>query len=229
MAYAAVVSLAQTLEHINHHHQYCSMPLICEEQLFESLLEKLTFLQAFLEDNAKTGGETVEGLEERIRDSVYRAEDIIESHVSDQISSEHERYMDLELQNSEKKEVDLQMVMEEIDSIVEQVMGIQNSCRVEDVQCSCTSALPSSGGAPNDGKKMVGFDEQLLELKARLCGESSKLQITSIVGMGGIGKTTLATNLFNDSLVAYHFHIRVWTTVSQDYRLRRVLLALVAF
>ncbi|KAL0380205.1 UNVERIFIED_CONTAM: putative late blight resistance proteinR1A-10 [Sesamum angustifolium] len=224
MAYAAVVSLAQTLQHINHHHQYCSIPLICEEQLFESLQEKLTFLQVFLEID----GETVEGLEGRIRDLAYRAEDIIESHVSDQISSEHERYMDRELQNSEKKEADLRVVMEAIDSIVERVMNIQNSCAVEDVQCSYTSAVPSSGGAPNDGNKMVGFNEDLLELKARLCGKSSKLQIISIVGMGGIGKTTLATNIFNDSLVAYHFHVRVWTTVSQDYHLRQVLRDLVA-
>ncbi|KAK4414148.1 putative late blight resistance proteinR1B-8 [Sesamum alatum] len=46
--------------------------------------------------------------------------------------------------------------------------------------------------------------------------------------MGGIGKTTLAINIFNDSLVAYHFHTRVWITVSQNYHLREVLLALVA-
>ncbi|KAL0464115.1 UNVERIFIED_CONTAM: putative late blight resistance proteinR1B-16 [Sesamum latifolium] len=46
--------------------------------------------------------------------------------------------------------------------------------------------------------------------------------------MGGIGKTTLAKNIFNDSLVVYHFHTRVWITVSQDYRLRELLLALVA-
>ncbi|KAK4414159.1 putative late blight resistance proteinR1A-10 [Sesamum alatum] len=231
MAYAALVSLAQTLDQILNHHRCCSIPLICEDQLFESLREKLSFLQAFLEDYAQIGGEAVEGLEGRIRAVAYRAEDIIESHVSDQISSEDNccmRYMDLELQNSEKNEGDLQKVLELLDYIIEQVMSIQKSIKVEDLQGSYTSVPASSGGAPNDGNKMVGFDEDIVALKARLCGESFKLQVISIVGMGGIGKTTLAKNIFNDPLVAYHFHTRVWITVSQDYHLREVLLALVA-
>ncbi|KAK4414152.1 Disease resistance protein RPP8 [Sesamum alatum] len=265
MAYAALVSLAQTLDQIMNHHRCCSIPLICEEQLFESLREKLSFLQAFLEDYAQIGGEAVEGLEGRIRAVAYRAEDIIESHVSDQIISSEdiieshvsdqispqdnccgfkrglkqlisairrpasllnscERCMEIELQNVGN----LQKVLELLDSIIEQVMSIRKSIKVEDLQGSYTSAPASSGGAPNDGNRMVGFDEDIVALKARLCGESSKLQVISIVGMGGIGKTTLATNIFNDSLVAYHFHIRMWITICQDYHLREVLLALVA-
>ncbi|KAL0464114.1 UNVERIFIED_CONTAM: hypothetical protein Slati_0299000 [Sesamum latifolium] len=91
MAYAALVSLSQTLQQIMQHHRYRCIRLV-EEQQLEPFQEKLSFLQAFLEDYSQIGGETVEGLEGRMRDVAYRAEDIVESHVSDQISSQDDRY-----------------------------------------------------------------------------------------------------------------------------------------
>ncbi|CAA3031201.1 late blight resistance homolog R1A-10 [Olea europaea subsp. europaea] len=44
--------------------------------------------------------------------------------------------------------------------------------------------------------------------------------------MGGIGKTTLAMNVYSDSFVAYHFYICAWITISQQYRIREILLSL---
>ncbi|KAL2515424.1 Disease resistance protein RPP13 [Forsythia ovata] len=51
----------------------------------------------------------------------------------------------------------------------------------------------------------------------------SKLEVVSIVGMGGIGKTTLARIIYNDSLIDSDFDIRAWVTVSQEYREQEVL------
>ncbi|KAL7148756.1 hypothetical protein ABFS83_06G200600 [Erythranthe nasuta] len=41
--------------------------------------------------------------------------------------------------------------------------------------------------------------------------------------MGGIGKTTLATNAYLDPLIIESFHIRAWVTVSQDYSAQKVI------
>ncbi|XP_073127772.1 putative late blight resistance protein homolog R1B-14 [Henckelia pumila] len=74
---------------------------------------------------------------------------------------------------------------------------------------------------------VVGFDDDDLDtIKERMYEDSAKLQIIPIVGMGGIGKTTLARRAYEHSLLAQYFDICAWTTMSQEYQKRDVLLEL---
>ncbi|KAL2454843.1 putative disease resistance protein RDL6 [Abeliophyllum distichum] len=47
-----------------------------------------------------------------------------------------------------------------------------------------------------------------------------------MVGMSGIGKTTLAKQVYHDSFIVHHFDTRAWATLSHDYNVQEILLSL---
>ncbi|XP_019181444.1 PREDICTED: putative late blight resistance protein homolog R1B-14 [Ipomoea nil] len=82
-------------------------------------------------------------------------------------------------------------------------------------------------GSVVEEESIVGVDDDILEIKGRLCGSpTSKLQVVALVGMGGIGKTALAKKVYEDPLVMHHFYLRAWITVSRQHRVGEMLLGL---
>ncbi|XP_017238097.1 putative late blight resistance protein homolog R1B-14 isoform X2 [Daucus carota subsp. sativus] len=80
-----------------------------------------------------------------------------------------------------------------------------------------------------DGEALVGFQEEVTNLLHQLASITKKqLQVISIVGMAGLGKTTLATRLYNDPYVVSYFYVRAWVTCSQVYRKRDLLLSILS-
>ncbi|XP_071940771.1 putative late blight resistance protein homolog R1B-23 [Coffea arabica] len=77
---------------------------------------------------------------------------------------------------------------------------------------------------PKTDKMVISLGDQEQEVIDRLTWGSSKRDVVSLVGMAGIGKTTLAKKLYNDPNIVYHFHCRAWCSVSQVYLKRDLLL-----
>ncbi|KAK4402248.1 putative disease resistance RPP13-like protein 3 [Sesamum angolense] len=154
----------------------------------KTLLQKVYFFIDLLENSSSAvSGYRRRGLESRIRDIAYNAEDVLESHLVDQLLScrEGESFI--------FSPPDLEKLIEDFESANEEMMS--------------------------------SMEANEMQLKYRLMGGGSKLEVSNC-GHGGIGKTTLARNLYKDRLVSFHFDVRAWATISQDYDVGKILLGL---
>ncbi|XP_057772094.1 putative late blight resistance protein homolog R1B-16 [Salvia miltiorrhiza] len=180
-----------------------------------SLLEIATSLKQILEKSVVPSGPKRERLESQIQDAAHEAEDIIESHMVNQVMSESSSFTIYP--------PDLEQVIQQLHSVMSFVNGIQISTTSSSVAAAAAAVAASFSPAKNT---VVGLDQDLMELMDRLRGQESKLEIIPILGMGGIGKTTLARTLYDDQSIASHFDICAWTTISQEYKVRAILLGL---
>ncbi|KAK4395506.1 putative late blight resistance proteinR1A-4 [Sesamum angolense] len=224
-AYAALVSLLHALDNIQHPARRYRLHL--DTKHIQSLQEKLHVLIGF---PSLRESQELEDLATQITAIVHEAERVVDLHVVYQLGEgSQDKGKDTAALLSFCQ--DIENVIENFDSITQEMMmvkekwandGVQERQAVVSVHRSSSTMLASGvkNGTP------VGFEKRLERVMEELAGYESKLRIITVAGMGGIGKTTLAQNIFEHPYIIQHFDIRAWCTISQQYNVTEVLLGL---
>ncbi|WMV23255.1 hypothetical protein MTR67_016640 [Solanum verrucosum] len=128
------------------------------------------------------------------------------------------------------KEKKFYNVAEEIQSLKQQIMDISRKRETYGI-----TNIINAGEGPSNQSAMVttlrrttsyvddqdyifvGLQDVVQTLLAQLLKEEPRRSVLSIHGMGGLGKTTLARNLYKSPNIVSSFPTRAWICVSQEY------------
>lgn len=75
---------------------------------------------------------------------------------------------------------------------------------------------------------VVGLEDEAKKVIGLLTEGPEELDVISIFGMLGLGKTTLAKKIFNDAKIEYHFFVRAFVEVSQKFDKKKVFLNIIS-
>ncbi|XP_027099161.1 putative late blight resistance protein homolog R1A-3 [Coffea arabica] len=210
----------------------CSMP-VKENQVMISLFENLKIIKSFLERTRESPFDQRQlhfFLVTEIREVLLKILQSVDPYEINALTknggisgmetgSLFKSYPELALQ---AKQIELfKNVILEIPH--DALRSSMESNEVAEVSGEVSSITKSSSSIQLEEDKMVGFDDEAITLLDRLTGDQKQLEVISLVGMAGIGKTTLAKRLYNDPRVVYHFHVRGWACLAEGQKVKNVL------
>ncbi|KAG8388712.1 hypothetical protein BUALT_Bualt02G0153900 [Buddleja alternifolia] len=197
------------------------------ESELKNLKANLEELKGFLQDAAQRydKGEAFKQLEKQIREAVYEMEDTIDSCVTKAVGgSKFISWLNTKI------------------SLAKEVRSLREGTVKPLVDAARTAvhnmniAGPAAGSGVHDTKdhapkapllredNVVGFDDEADKIIGYLSEEKKEVEVISIIGMPGLGKTTLAWMIYRDPRIRYEFPTLIWVYVSQEFNRKELFL-----
>ncbi|XP_057812369.1 putative late blight resistance protein homolog R1C-3 [Salvia miltiorrhiza] len=218
--YGAVTFLKNTI--------HCILQLFCISPSPQILLpaydevDRLQNVLLKLDDTSCSKIRTkVNAADELIKEAIWEFEDLLESHVLPQILPQ----LDSERDNLSFS-VELQSLQLHVDCFVEKMKKMEEEYTYE------MENMPEEEGEPISSRidfgginsKMVGLSHEFRKARDDLLEDKNY----SIIGMAGVGKTTLAKHIFEDPSIRSHFEFRAWVRVGRKCESNELLRCVLA-
>ncbi|KAI3938875.1 hypothetical protein MKW92_012498 [Papaver armeniacum] len=208
----------------------------------EGLRDELRRMQCFLKDadaKEQQGDERVSNWVAEIRNLAYDAEDVIDNFILKVDSTCKTKGIKNFITRKAlmvKNMIHLHRVGNEILALQARLKAISNSrvtYGIKDLRDNEASSSETNQRktqhplrnryphvADND---IIGFNEHTKTLLSELTKDEEDLRVISIIGVGGLGKTTLAKKIYGHDRVKSYFDCCGWSSISQQLNVEDVL------
>ncbi|XP_058721590.1 putative disease resistance RPP13-like protein 1 [Vicia villosa] len=193
-------------------------------ELLDKLEITLLSLQSVLYDaeDKQITNPAVKKWLEMLQDAVFEADQLFDELNTEALRCKAEggqvlnKFLSYFKRFNKKINSKLQKLFERLEHLRNQNLGLKET--VSSGVWSITPTSPFLG----DESAIYGRDDDKKKLKEFLlsedgCDGGSKIGVISIVGMGGLGKTTHANLLYNDPDVKENFEVRGWAHIPKDF------------
>ncbi|KAK8511432.1 hypothetical protein V6N12_038036 [Hibiscus sabdariffa] len=199
------------------------------------LRSSLALTRAFLQDAERRQlDKPVKLWLEQLSDVACKADDVLDELVYEHHRRKVDGQMSKKVRNffSSKNPLSITLKMAKKVKNVSQSIEVVNSRATgfglqNRVQVSPPMSSGVGGGTHSlvVSSRVVGREADVRRVVDLLIGSATHqtLSIASIVGMGGLGKTTLAKSVCNNDKVQNHFKSIIWVCVAENFDVRRIL------
>ncbi|CAI9102336.1 OLC1v1000593C1 [Oldenlandia corymbosa var. corymbosa] len=193
----------------------CNPVVTTEKTKFLTIRKDMVFVRSFLIDfmGPLDQNEKVQALWSRVTAVVHEIEYVLDSLV---IGDAIQNFLGMLNTILEQMKL-VQNEAFEISRCVGQIPKVQNIAESH-------TKIPQAVNIPGFDEPKVELHDEVQKIIDRLTRGTKQLDVVSIVGMAGLGKTTLAKKVYRNPAIVYYFHDFVWCTISQVYDKKRLLL-----
>ncbi|XP_027076989.1 putative late blight resistance protein homolog R1A-3 [Coffea arabica] len=179
----------------------------------QTIQEDFEFLRSFLEKikEQRNQNEKLQAFWSHVMEIAYKAELVIDWTL---VGDGCEYFLDDVAREINVMKIEAQEIYDSISYVGETIKGVTKTF----------TRVPSQVAVAAYNEELVPLDDEVKTITDGLTREGSRqLDVVPIVGMPGLGKTTLANIVYNSPSVMLHFNIRAWCTVSQSYSMHNML------
>ncbi|XP_031281017.1 disease resistance protein RPM1-like [Pistacia vera] len=202
---------------------------------FESIKRELEFMRAFVRDadtrvavkeEAEGNGGVVSTWVKQVREEAYHIEDVIDEYMLNE--GKYHEHDDKGLtgfllkvrcfMNELKVRHGISSKVKDIKSSFADIQRRVNHYKFSDIDQGDIVLHDSRVGSLFiQDTEIVGIESTRDQLIGLLVNGTSNLSVVAVLGEGGLGKTTLAMNIYSNDAVKKHFDCQAWITVGKEY------------